>query len=249
MKRFLIPLSLILCAVFMFSGCSKYEEHKIVSYDEESRITVENSETAQSGELIVKEKKYFFEGNDIMLLDVTNETNETCSVTVEASYLDENGAVLKTETQTFDQFYSGYQNYFIFEPKITFADFTYSVSTEAYEGVCYSKNFEMTLYEFIEDDKYPVDYDPNNRQHAILGTLRTKNTGKENIYYECRWLLLNSKGEIIRIISSHSTVNAGIEDYFSVPLYYAPEEEFVYPEELKGEIQFIVSLKSIQAHG
>ncbi|MBQ3003292.1 MAG: hypothetical protein IJD82_06140 [Clostridia bacterium] len=239
----------LLCALLLFSGCAKYEEHTIVSFDDQSRITVENSETALSGELIVKEKKFSFEGNDIMLLDVTNETSKTYSVTINASFLDKNGTVLTTETQTFEQFYSGYQNYFIFEPQLTFDDFAYTVSTEVYEGVCYSKSFEMNLYELCEDERWPVDNQMKDLQHAILATVMTKNTGNQNIYYECRWLLLNVQGEVIRILTSHSDVNAGAEDYFSVPLYCAPEDEFVYPQELKGEIQFIVSLKSIRANG
>jgi len=246
MKKISTLMPLLLYVFFALTGCSDHDKYEIESYDEESRIIVENSETTLSGELIVKEKKFSFEGNDIMLLDVTNETNEACSITVNASFFDKSGAVLTTEAQTFDQFYPGYQNYFIFEPKIPFADFKYTISTEPYTGACYSKNFEMTLYEICEDERWPVDNEMKELQHAILGTVKTKNTGQENVYYECRWLLLSSEGEIVRIITSHSSVNAGIEDYFSVPLYCAPHEEFVYPEELKGEVQFLVALKSIR---
>ena len=125
----------LLCAVLLFSGCAKYEEHTIVSFDEESRIVIENSETDQISELLIKEKKYTFEGKDLVVLDVTNITGSSLSVTINVSFFTKNGKTVKTQTQTFDQFYSGYQNYFIFEPKIKFDHFTYTVSTVFKSGV------------------------------------------------------------------------------------------------------------------
>ena len=47
-----------------------------------------------SGEFVVKDKKYSFEGNDLVLVSVENQTNKNYSVTITGSYLDKDGNVL-----------------------------------------------------------------------------------------------------------------------------------------------------------
>lgn len=243
----------LLCAVLLFSGCAKYEEHTIVSFDEESRIVIENSETDQISELLIKEKKYTFEGKDLVVLDVTNITGSSLSVTINVSFFTKNGKTVKTQTQTFDQFYSGYQNYFIFEPKIKFDHFTYTVSTEEYTGTCYSEQFHSELVEIHQHDFWVealrLQGDFETKYPTVFAKVMAKYSGRESVYYECRWILLNTNGEIAAIITSQSDLVSGIESYSSAILYQAPEEQFVFPEKFKGDLQFLVALKSIRANG
>ena len=72
--------------------------HTISNYDSESNVSValpqvsDTSETAElTGDFSVKEKVYDYEGNNIAILDVTNNTNKDLAVTITCTYLDGEG--------------------------------------------------------------------------------------------------------------------------------------------------------------
>ena len=133
--------SIALFIVIVCVGCSANEPLEfsfesidpIESYDSESiylpkenstESDVSNESNNQAEGLMIKSKKYTFEGNDIIILNVTNQTKANYIVTVRGTYLDKAGKVIKSEEQSFDQFSAGYQNNFLFNPGIAFHDFS-----------------------------------------------------------------------------------------------------------------------------
>ena len=150
MKKFLALFLIVATALTALAGCSGEGEssdlniYSEASYDNESKFVPDEeskeSTTSESvvsgeenvplsGEFVVKDKKYTFEGNDLVIVSVENKTNKNYSVTVTGTYLDKGGNVLKTETQTFDQYSAGYNGFFMFKPDLQFDKFTYEFKT------------------------------------------------------------------------------------------------------------------------
>ena len=99
--------------------------------------------TEQADGFMIKDKKYSYEGTDLVILDVENQTEKNYTITINGSYLDKDGNILKTETQTFEGFCAGLQNYFLFQPKITFDKFTYTVEMSEYKEECLMSYFKL----------------------------------------------------------------------------------------------------------
>ena len=74
----------------------------------------DNKTESDGGEFICKDKTYEYNGNNITILKLENHTAENYAVTIDAEFLDADGKVLKRETQTFNGFPAGWENYFFF---------------------------------------------------------------------------------------------------------------------------------------
>lgn len=102
--------------------------------------TVSGAQT-QSGGFLVSEKNYDFEGNNLVVLNVENQTDKNYSISIKGTYLDENGETLKEETITFEGFTAGWKNNFFFVPNIPFDRFTYTLEATEYTGECLAHLF------------------------------------------------------------------------------------------------------------
>lgn len=149
------------------------------SDNEDSEAASTDQPTQQSGGFVVKLAKYDYNNtiekqNDLLsrhdtnygdvsiaILDVTNETDKNYSVKIVGKYLDENGKVLKTETQEWDQFAAGWQKYFLFRPRMQFDRFEYTVETTEYNGDCWKCGYSIPFASLITDNRMirPVDLD------------------------------------------------------------------------------------------
>ena len=85
----------------------------------------------------VSQKKYDYEGNNVMILTVENMSDKAYDVTIKASFNDADGNSLKTMTQTYKGFCSNWTNYAIFQPEIKFDSFIFELETKEYAGVEY----------------------------------------------------------------------------------------------------------------
>ena len=263
MKRGLTVVLLLAVVLTAFAGCSEEGEssdlniYSEASYDNESKFVPneeskggEVSEEALTGEFVVKDKKYTFEGNDLVIVSVENQTNKNYSVTVEGTYLDKDGNVLKTETQTFDQYSAGFSQYFLFEPGIAFDKFTYTFEATESVGPFYAKDAgvkyngidhrPMTIREETAKDdftKYPTASASYSYQY----------TGTQQINLWTRWLLVNNKGEIIfsfnraTSLSPDDKYDDGASQY---KLYQTKDENWECPQEWEA-LQAIVIYQGI----
>ncbi|MBQ3002205.1 MAG: hypothetical protein IJD82_00580, partial [Clostridia bacterium] len=170
MKKTIIGTLLLALVLSVLTGCSEEIESSDLnifseaSYDNESKFVPEQSADASeevsenseapTGEFVVKDKKYTFEGNDLVLISVDNQTAKNYSVTITGKYLDAEGKTLRTETQTFDQYSAGYSNYFLFKPNMKFDKFTYEIKTKETDGPFYAKHVSVRFNRLVEGMHY-----------------------------------------------------------------------------------------------
>lgn len=147
MRKFLSLLLVCAFCAALFAGCAKAKEEQnpagtISNFESQTHFqpgtsgdesaSGDTSREPVSGEFVVSEKKYDYNGANLELLYVENQTNRHYNVTIHGTYLDENGETIEEETQTFEGFPSGWSNNFIFYPRKAFDSFTYIVETEEY---------------------------------------------------------------------------------------------------------------------
>lgn len=257
MQRTFYNMMIIFLCVLMFSSCNniqneeslfiKETEYTIVEYDNETIIQVnESSENKEC--FIVKSKKYAFEGTNFVLLNVKNETAKNYSVTVTGTYLDKDGKVLKTETQTFDQSAAGYENFFLFDPKIVFDKFTYTLKTTETNAAMYATNLEATLSEIYEKEapvEEMIQQGNFNLFPCIVASFEYKKNIDEVLDVRSQWVLFNEKDEVVSIISLGTFIWEEAEGQQWV-LYYTTEETLEWPDEFKGNIRAVHILKSLE---
>ena len=107
----------------------------ITNYDSENFIRLGEGDSG----MLVKQKKYVYENNDVMILYVENRSGEDCSVILRGSFLDGDGKELAPMTKWFDGLSADDSNYFVFKPNITFEDFAYTLEVKPYSGTAYSE--------------------------------------------------------------------------------------------------------------
>ncbi len=271
MKKAIVSLLTICSLLSVLCGCEQeptytvQSEDPIESYDNESRIVVEGSETEDSsahvpagGEFVVKGKKYVYQllenlpPEDVVVLSVANETEKNYEVTVAITYLDENGAVLKAEAQTYQDIAAGNSTYYVFRPKIAFADYRYSLSVEEHEGPCYLSN--MVPYEWNAEDAYLKVWKAHVGELVMQGdytmynqlTTRIPFKNENDIYIYARMhiIFFDNRGEIAYLGSTAKQTNAGELIKADTTIYYTLDDISVnqdsWPEHLQGEIQAMV---------
>lgn len=253
MKKGLILCLAALLALGVFAGCEKDEGQNLfeesnydvvsayVPTESQSDISTENStvsadETVE-GEFTIKVKKYDFQGISLALMSVKNGTNKNYTVTVKGTFLDKDGKVLQTETQSLDQYYAGYEGYFLFEPMIAFDSFTYEIETEETDGPFLARYVKFKYdgldmrYVTIDEFEQQGDF---SKYPAANGVLRSEYTGTTPITIYARWIIMNKEGEIMAICSN-VTRNEGpwhFEDAWRpFPMYQTTDMDWECPDE------------------
>lgn len=203
--------------IAILAGCAKEEEQTsagtISDFESQAHFQVGTSGDASgdtskeplSGEFVVSEKKYDYNGANLELLYVENQTNRHYNVTIKGRYLDESGNTIKEEIQTFEGFPAGWSNNFIFYPRAAFDSFTYAVETEEYvpetmhadeSGIPYASYLALSYEKNLQ---WVRGLEPVNarevRQLIFNPTPKNSHTTK-TIGYEFHLLLLDANGEI-----------------------------------------------------
>ena len=260
-KAICLLVAASLCLAFLVSCRETETKHEISDYDSVSRITAEEndvsgnrtdevSQAPAEGEIVVKDKKYVFEGTDLVILEVDNKTNRDYSITINGTYLDENGKTLKTETQTFDQYSAGYKNYFLFRPGINFDKFSYTVELNKASSTLFAKDIEFEfqgLSEFrsVISERIPLgDY---KQYPGIMSQYAYKYSGNERVLINLDWILFNEKGEIIFINYRGDWLNPGqdFDTYDNHWLYHPATDVLEWPEGWKGNITAITAVHRV----
>lgn len=237
-KNIIIFMILIAMMLTILAGCAKEEEQTsagtISDFDSQTHFQVgtsgeesasgDTSNAPVSGEFVVSEKRYSYEGTDLMVLFVENQTDRHYNVTINGTYFDENGETLKTESQTFEGFAAKWQNYFIFRPEMDFERFEYSLEVE-------------------ENKEDPIHYDTNGvpyssnielRYEKKLQWIRGAGAGEVN-FAEMRDLVFQAE-----LVNHHETTEVAVEFYLILlnndgEIYYCSRgEKSVTPGELNG---------------
>ena len=270
MKKFLAVFLIAATALTVFAGCSENGEelniYSEASYDNESKFVPkeESKESATSesgtsdeeyvplsGEFIVKDKKYTFEGNDLVLVSVENKTNKNYSVTITGTYLDKDGKAIKTETKEFEGFYSGYQNFFLFKPDINFEKFEYEVEVETYDATCHAASVKLTVPKIektrscITELQIQGDF---QKYPTLIVYISGGNSSDIDLIAHSHIILFNEKGDIVGYKSHIPKILANTAhgiDFDGWELYQSTEEFEEWPEELQGTLSAVVCIDKI----
>ena len=270
MKKNILMCLMLTFAVAFLAGCGDERDqmYSIDDYNNESRFFPETSNSAKDPEydadaeseidnsnnldngFLVKDKKYTFEGNDLIIINVENQSGKTYSVTIVGSYLDKDGKVLKTETQTFDQYYPEYSNYHLFKPDMKFDSFSYTLSFELYTGEVYAERLTFS-FNGLKEIEFPI-LNPADRQEGrilyptILMEMSFKLTGTEELKPNGYCILFNENDEIITIQSVGGLMPAKQTSTKSAIVYQTTEDTLTWPKELKGDLKALYVLVDIK---
>lgn len=279
---------LLVCVLPLFCACSaKTVDTESQSYAEQSLEESSEEEKSEPSEPV--EQKGLFEGaevrevevdggifrvsqikknyceEELVLLHIVNQSNTDYCLTIDGSYLDENGEVLKTERQTFIQYYAGYENCFIFRPKTEFTEFAYSLSfedaiditVEDFFGNIQQVRADDVSYRFSHTEEHLLHIEPlvlrendQNRYPTLVVFTNAANKQDATRFTWLHWVIYNEHGEIVSVYGDNdsSPGNTSPGDTRSAfPIFQTVKDTLVLPEQLTGELFGVPCIHRVSA--
>lgn len=227
----------------------------IKSYDKEEHINGYS----------VKGRKYEYEGFDLLVLFVSDETKIANNIEITVDYLDEDGNTILTETQTFEGFAAGWKNYFVFYPRWLYFD-SYNCTIEAtpYQGIPYSGYLQSGTEEvsvIVRPEMYLTDYNSDTMDYtcaytSLQASFVTVNFHSKSLLCSGHRILFDNQGEIYYIGGFKMNLNGSnsesksyetdtIRLYTTNVLWENYRTEFEIPDELLGEISGITAFSRV----
>ena len=272
MKKILtLTLAILLC-LSVFAGCNTPEtpqtpddsntpappEDVIDDYDNENEIEIggEHPEASPEhtnivGKFVAKDKTYTYQGNNVTILKLENQSEVNCTVTIHAKFLSADETVLKTETQSFEGFPAGWQNHFVFMPQIQYDAMEYTLDVKQYTGEMYFTSTSGYVFGNISEDKGPLlqtiaqgDYE---KYSLILAKFDSVGMPKTPYLKRLISIVFDNNGEIATIHTQRGSFfsESGKKGYYQVIVYTPPvptKEPLDWPEELDGGVTGIVGI-------
>ena len=190
---------------------------------------------------------YEYQGNNITVLKLENHSEANCTVTIQAKFLSKSGTVLKTETQSFEGFPAGWQNYFVFMPQMKYATMEYTLDVEEYTGKMYFASTSGYVLGDIYEEGMPLrekmaigDYE---KYSGIMAKFDAVDLPKTPYYKRLISIVFDNIGEIANIHTQHGPFSG--EGYFNDIVYTPPvptKQPLDWPEELDGGVTGIVGI-------
>ncbi len=217
----------------------------------ETQPPVQNDPVPTTGKLVIKEKKYDYNGTNVMILNVENQTNKDLNITITAKFFDANGKLIVPQNRFIEGFPANYRNYVVFEPGVKFDSFTFDVKTENYNGTAFMKylvcgtNLEVSAKPDWRDQ---MSDNPRSEIEFVFPLTATQKTDMD-LWYVADFVVFDANGEIFWVNSGHMSItyqksgsNGGkIRTCFYDTLY----KDFKLPENLKGNCSGIISIRSV----
>lgn len=252
MKRIIKQVTLSLCMLLLsiiFVGCSKTEVFHLdcniglPKYDSETVKEVEGEEKG----IVVRDKKYTYQDNDIVIFSVKNETSQTLTASLVITFRDENGNKVSLTGASFNGLKSGEERYNMFSCDKPFASYDYKVIKENYTGPSIDENIKLEWNGLVETEA-PLSADNGKYHPVIMGRVRELNDSDQDIDLSYTCIIFDNNGEIYTIatpgtqsIDAHSQGSARAVDFY---VYRTEEDTLTWPEELQGDISVILILNS-----
>ena len=254
MKKLLTLVLAILLCLSVFAGCNTPQtpqtpddtntpeppEDVIDDYDNENEINT-------VGKFVAKDKTYAYQGNNVTIIKLENQSEVNCTVTIHAKFLSASGTVLKTETQSFEGFPAGWQNHFVFMPQIQYDAMEYTLDIEQYTGEMYFSITSGHVLGDIYEDKWPLpqtlaqgDYE---KYSCIGAEFDAVEMPKTPYLKRLVAVVFDNTGEIALIKTQRGSYWG--EGHIDVLVYTPPiptKEPLDWPEELDGGVTGIVGI-------
>ena len=104
-----------------------------------------DKEESQKG-FTIKGKKYPYNDNDVLILEVENTTDTHYSTTFVVTFYDEAGEIVKTQKKSLEQFPAEYKQACVFQPECQFDSYTCKLYVGEYTGVDYLSTLSCGKY-------------------------------------------------------------------------------------------------------
>ena len=200
------------------------------------------------GKFVAKDKTYAYQGNNVTILKLENQSEANCTVTIHAEFLSADGTVLKTETQSFEGFPAGWQNHFVFMPQIQYDAMEYTLDVKQYTGEMYFTSKSGHVLGKIYEIGVPLRETMANGDYEKYNTISAKFDAVEmpKTPYLKRLVsvVFDNTGEIAVIHTQRGPFSG--EGHYQVIVYTPPaptKEPLVWPEELDGGVTGIVAIR------
>ena len=214
----------------------------------ETQPPVEDPDIPTTGKLVIKEKKYDYNGANVMILNVENQSNKNLTLTITAKYLDGSGKTLKAETRKIEGFPANYRNYVVLQPGIKFDKFSFEVKTSAYNGETLMKYITTGTDVVVWAQSDPSLEFPNMRTELLID-YEINSSYPLELHYIAHFVLFDKDGEIFWIEGgqySHiitENLNGGYKTRLLT--YDIPYKDFMMPDNLKSSCSGIVAIKGV----
>lgn len=199
---------------------------------------------------VIKSRKYDYKKNNVLLINVENHSNNSCSVTLNVTYFDESGQELSKDSQSFEGFATNWQKYFLFQPNKTFTSYEYTMTTEEFNEECLGNKITFR-FDGIKDERTDLGLDesgtPIGIGKGIISYMAYRIEYPDPIYFGCSQIIFDNQGEIYFIETFGAIGNkpAYVDQYITTTLITGTKGSVELPEELNGELNGIVALNRI----
>ena len=207
----------------------------------------DNETESDGGDFVCKEKMYEYKGNTVTVLKLENHSVKNCTVTIQAEFLSAGGIVIKTETQSFEGFPAGWQNYFVFNPEMKYTTMKYTLDVEEYTGEMYFASTSGYVLGDIYETKAPLPQTLAQRDYEKYSCVKAKfdtvDLPKTPYYKSLFFIVFDNTGKIA-VIKTQSGPYWG-EGHINILVYAPPvptKEALDWPEELDGGVTGIVGI-------
>ena len=214
---------------------------------------VDDDPVPTTGKLVVKEKKYDYNGANVMILNVENQSSKHLDLTITAKYQDGSGKTLKAENRKIEGFPANYRNYVIFNPGIKFDKFTFEVKASAHTGPAYMQYF--TTSNSVEIIAQPSIHDSNEgkdpRAELVINYWVTSSYPRD-LFYGAHFALFDKNGDLFYVKTGTSGILMGQYPEFDNgirPVFLTYDnimyKDYVMPDVLKGKCTGIVAIVGV----
>ncbi len=206
--------------------------------DGEAEKTTEH--TVGNGKFVFSEQKFDYKDQNLVLMDVKNETDANYTLKINYVFYDAEGQELLTASKTFEGFASGMQRPILLWHAIAFDSYSYTIETTPYDGVCLGENLTMEYKGLIE----AISHHGGDVMYPTLWGTVEENNQNTTPHWRCATVILfDNTGNIYGIYTMGMEFNDSpckLIHRNVMNVYQHLEEKMVWPENLTGDLRCVV---------
>jgi len=241
MKKSIILTSILLMFALLLTGCGE----KVVGKKYEASDF--GSEIENEKGFALKEQKFDYNGENVLLISAENELDSAKNLHLVVTYKDADGKQIKKDSKSIEGFAAGDSQYIVLRPEIEFAQHSYIIIVEDFEGVAEKTEEPLEFGEitFVKTMRYNDELaweDDLTEFPTIRGKIDITNPTDITYSLKATIFVFDKNGELYNISTAGGTVPpkawGGTVDF---TVYQQLDGEFVWPEELNEDASYFIA--------
>lgn len=227
------------------------ETPKNIDYSSGIKEPVNSEVIPTTGQLVIKEKTYDYNGGNVTILNIANQTKYDLTLTVKVKYLDSKGKCLSSEERIVEGFPANYRNYVVFEPNMKYAKLTYELKSERYNKEAYMKYMAFGSNVQVTPEAQLLDIllcnDPILTTVITSYNMTNSHPSKDLTVY-ADWVVFDKYGEILWIENYHGAHSFRRNTTRKKDRIWVIDtlwDDYKTPERIKGKCTGIVAFRSV----